>query len=538
MMEGAESRSRGGDEEEGSPPSSPRESGARPREELLSMRGITKRFPGVLALDGVSLTLARGEVLALMGENGAGKSTLMKILGGEIQPDAGEVFVGGKSVALEGIRAARGLGIALIHQELTFAPNLDVAGNLFLGSETPESGSLLGLLPRRAMRRRAEAVLERVGLRVSPDALAASLSPGQLQLVEVAKALARQARILVMDEPTASLTMAESEQLFRIIAELSAQGVGIIYISHRLDEVMQLADRITVLRDGRHVGDMDRMAATEQEMVKLMVGRDLSGRYFPPRRDLAPSESILQVEGLLVPGASDPVSFSARKGEILGFAGLVGAGRTELMCTIFGIQPALGGRMLLRGEPFAPARPMDAISRGIFLAPEERKLHGLVLAMSIAENVSLPNRQVHSRWGALRRGAERKLAREVMDRLAVKAPSPLTKVMSLSGGNQQKVVLGKWLAHDPTVLIVDEPTRGVDVGAKAEIYRHLVALADRGITILMVSSDMEEVLHLSDRVVVMRERKICGIVEGPEQSSRKVMELMTGVGGGPGEEAA
>lgn len=496
--------------------------------ELLAMSGITKRFPGVVALQGVSLSLRPGEVLALMGENGAGKSTLMKILGGAQQPDEGEIRIEGRKVALEGVRVAKRLGIALIHQELMLAPNLDIAANIFLGNEGGGTGPLLRPLPRGSMVARARELLQRVGLTLPPSTPVSALTAGQMQMVEIAKALALNARIIIMDEPTSSLTSGESEHLFQIIHKLRADGIGIVYISHRMEEVMALADRVTVLRDGRHVGDLTRAEATHEKIVSMMVGRELSARYFPEKRPREPTEPVLVVEGLVVPGAPAPVSFSAERGEILGFAGLVGSGRTELMETIFGVTPALGGRMTLEGQAFAPRTPGDAIDRGVYLAPEDRKRHGLVLPLSVAENTSLPSIASYSRWGFLDRKTERRVAEAEVERLRTKTPGIDQRVVNLSGGNQQKVVLGKWLAMNPRVLILDEPTRGIDVGTKAEIYRHIAALVEEGITILMVSSDMEEIIGMSDRVAVMHERRIKGVLSRERLSQERIATLMTG----------
>ena len=494
---------------------------------LLSMRGITKRFAGVVALDAVSLELRAGEVLALMGENGAGKSTLMKVLGGAHSPDEGQVLIDGRPALIHSVRAAQQYGIALIHQELSFAPNLDIAANIFLGNELSGRAGLLRHLPRRALRARAREFQERVGLFVSPDTPAASLLTGQLQMMEIAKALALNARIIVMDEPTSSLTAGESEKLFAIVRQLRADGIGIIYISHRLDEVMDLADRITVLRDGRYVGDLERKQATHEALVSMMVGREMSGHYFPPKAERSAGETVLEVEDVVVQGTRVPVSFSVRRGEILGFAGLVGAGRTELMCALFGTLPVVSGRMTLLDQPYAPRHSRDAIERGVFLAPEDRKRHGLVLPMSIAQNTSLPDLRRYRRRGVFDRKAERRVALFEIERLRIKARGPAQKVVHLSGGNQQKVVLGKWLAMNPQVLILDEPTRGIDVGAKAEIYRHAAELAQSGIAIIMVSSDMEEVVGLSDRVIVMREREIRGTLTRDEISSERIGQLMT-----------
>ena len=507
------------------PPTSLEPAPAHPR--LLEMRGITKRFPGVTALQDVSLSLGAGEVLALMGENGAGKSTLMKVLGGLYPPDEGTILVDGEPVRLGGVPDARRIGIALIHQELMLAPNLDITANIFLGNEAP-APRLAAPVRRAELSRRADALLTRVGLRVPPSTAVSALSTGQMQMVEIAKALSLDARIIVMDEPTSSLTASESAHLFAIVRQLRGEGLGIVYISHRMEEVLQLADRITVLRDGRYVGDLARAAATHKAIVAMMVGRELSGHYFPPRHAPPDGEIVLEVTDLVVPGARTRVTFSVRRGEILGFAGLVGAGRTELMQTIFGITPALGGTMRLGGTPFAPRRPREAIDAGVFLVPEDRKRHGLVLPMSVAENTTLASVERYARHGMLDRAAERRVAETQAARLGTKTPTVLQKVIGLSGGNQQKVVLAKWLALKPRVLILDEPTRGIDVAAKAEIYREIVALADSGIAVLAVSSELEEVIGLCDRVVVMREGGITGVVPRERLTQERVAELMTG----------
>ncbi|HEY5088504.1 MAG TPA: sugar ABC transporter ATP-binding protein, partial [Polyangia bacterium] len=474
-----------------------------PVPDLLVMRGITKRFAGVTALRDVSLTARAGEVLALMGENGAGKSTLIKILGGVQPADTGEIRIDGRLVDLDGVRAAKSLGIALIHQELMLAPNLDIAANIFLGGE---GTAMLAPLPRGEMNRKAARLLARVGLDSPPTTPVGALTVGQRQMVEIARALSASARIIVMDEPTSSLSAQESARLFDVIRQLRADGVGIIYISHRMEEVQLLADRVTILRDGRHVGDLPRQEATTDKIVALMVGRELTGDYFPKKTGAPSSDSVtvgaaplLEVKDLLVPGAPAGVTFQLRRGEILGFAGLVGAGRTELVETIFGVTPARSGTMTLAGSPFAPRRPRDAIRRGVCLAPEDRKRHGLVLPMSVAENTSLASVGGYNRWGWLDRATERRVAKTEVGRLGIKTSSIYTKVVTLSGGNQQKVVLGKWLAMGPKLLILDEPTRGIDVGARAEIYRQVAALAADGVAILMVSSDLEEVIGLADR---------------------------------------
>jgi ribose transport system ATP-binding protein len=495
--------------------------------DLLVMRGIGKRFAGVTALSDVSLTARPGEVLALMGENGAGKSTLMKILGGVQPPDGGEILVDGKPVTFEGVGDARRCGIVLIHQELMLAPNLDIAANVFLGNEGRRRW--LAPLSRGETHARTAELLARVGLDCPPATLVGALSVGQRQMVEIARALSVSARLIVMDEPTAALSADESKRLFAIIHQLRAEGVAIIYISHRMEEVLELSDRIVVLRDGRNAGELARAEATTDKIVALMVGRELSGGYFPPRPDPPPAgrATLLEVHDLLVPGAPGGITFNVRCGEILGFAGLVGAGRTEVAQTIFGVTPARGGSMTLDGRTFAPRRPRDAIDRGVYLAPEDRKRHGLILPMSVAQNTSLPDVGHYNRWGWLDRRTERRVAQAEVTRMATKTPSLETAVATLSGGNQQKVVLGKWLAMRPRLLILDEPTRGIDVGARAEIYRHIAALADQGIAVLMISSDLEEVMGLSDRVAVMRERRLVGILERAALSAERLGAMMT-----------
>jgi ribose transport system ATP-binding protein len=501
----------------------------------LEMNGIIKRFPGVVALGGVSLHVRGGEVLSLMGENGAGKSTLMKILGGAYQPDEGQLKIDGQSLTFSGVADAKRHGIALIHQELMLAGNLDIAGNIFLGNERR---SLFGFGPlkRASMRDTAQQLLARVGLKMSAATPVSSLTAGQMQMVEIAKSLAFNARAIIMDEPTSSLTSGESEHLFKIIAQLKSEGIAIIYISHRMEEVLALSDRITIMRDGKYIGDLSRADATHDKIVSMMVGRALTTR-FPDRPETEPDpteQPVLSVDNLLVPGAPAGVSFNVHRGEILGFAGLVGAGRTELMQVLFGVDSASAGTMKLDGKPYRPRSPRNAINHGIFLAPEDRKRHGLVLPMSIAQNTSLPDIQNYKPKGWLNRTKERVVAKKELQRMRIKAPTVEVKTVNLSGGNQQKVVLGKWLAMQPKILILDEPTRGIDVGAKAEIYRTMDELARSGITILMVSSDMEEVLGMSDRMVVMHERKICGIINRNQFSQERVGLMMTGHSGEKG----
>ncbi len=491
---------------------------------LLRMRGIQKSFPGVRALRDVSLELHRGEVLALMGENGAGKSTLMKILGGIIPPDGGAIEIDGRPVEIPDPAAARALGIRLIHQELMLCPNLDIAGNIYLGEEA--GGSPLRILPRAKLARDAAVWMKRVGLDLPPGTMVKQLTPGQMQMVEIAKALAGQARIIVMDEPTSSLSLAEVERLFAIIADLRDAGTAVVYISHRIDEVFRVSNRIAILRDGCRAGDRATAQATHDSVVSMMVGREMKNWY--PERARHPGGVVLSVEGLLVPGARSTVSFEARAGEILGFAGLVGSGRTELMQAVFGAVPAESGTIRLAGEAIAVARPRDAIRRGILLAPEDRKLHGLVLPMGVDQNLTLPAIDGYDRFKLLRPRRERDVAERQVAALGIKTPSVRQKAVNLSGGNQQKVVLGKWLAMEPRVLILDEPTRGIDVGARAEIYRHMARLAGAGLAVIMVSSDMEEIIGMSDRVAVMHDRRITGILPREHISEEAIMNLAMG----------
>jgi ribose transport system ATP-binding protein len=498
----------------------------------LAVRAARKQFPGVLALDGVSLTLAPGEVLAVVGENGAGKSTLMKIVAGVYRPDAGEVELDGVPARFAGPADAIAAGVSLIHQELNLAENLSVADNLFLGREATVGGPLR-VLDRRQTAGRARDLLARVGL--PADRLAArveSLPPGEKQLVEIARALGLDCRVLIMDEPTSSLTQRETETLYGVIDTLKAAGVSVLYISHRLAEVRRVADRVTVLRDGRNAGELARAEITHDNMVRLMVGRDLKQFYPKDRRSGVGGESVLRAHELTYrSGPVTPVSFEVRAGEILGMAGLVGAGRTELAEAVFGIRPLTGGSLTLRNRPLRVRGPADAIAAGVFLVPEDRRLHGLVIPEGVGFNISLPNLdRLSGLLGAIRRGPERGLQRTWIDRLRVKTPSAAQPVGLLSGGNQQKVVYGKWLARGPEVLILDEPTRGVDVGAKAEIYGLIDELAGRGVAVWMITSDMEELLGMADRVVVMHEGRLAGEVGRDVLTEERVMRLATGEG--------
>ena len=497
----------------------------------LRAAGIDKRFPGVVALDGVSVSIAAGEVLAVVGENGAGKSTLMKILAGVYTPDAGTVELDGTAVSFDGPRAATAAGVVLIHQELNLAENLTVADNLFLGRESTVGGPLK-MLQRRGMTGRASELLARVGLPADRvNRRVETLPPGEKQLVEIARALGTQVRVLIMDEPTSSLTQKETERLYEVVAALKAADVSVVYISHRLAEVKLCSDRVVVLRDGKNAGELAKQDITHDNMVRLMVGRDLKQFYPKVCRTGTGGAAVLTLENIRYRGGPEhAVSLEVRAGEILGMAGLVGAGRTELSEAAFGIRPLASGELRLNGQPKSIRSPADAIAAGIVLVPEDRRLHGLVVPEGVGFNLSLPNLdRLGSRLG-IRRAPERELHRNWIERLRVKTPSAAQPVGLLSGGNQQKVVYGKWLARDPRVLILDEPTRGVDVGAKAEIYALIDELAGRGVAVWMITSDMEELLGMSDRVVVMHEGRLAGELSREKLNEETVMTLATGGG--------
>jgi ribose transport system ATP-binding protein len=503
---------------------------------LLEVQSLRKLFPGVIALDGVSLKLNSGEILAVIGENGAGKSTLMKCLAGIYTPDAGSILLSGQPAPLGNIRDALRHGISLIHQELNLAENLSVAANLYLGRE-PRFGGPLGILASRRMRSGAKELMARVGLECSPDAIVGQLAPGQRQLVEIARALSLQVRILIMDEPTSSLTPREATKLFAVMADLKRQGVAVVYISHRLVEVQATADRVIVLRDGKNAGELHRAAAaprpqdeiSHDTMVRLMVGRDLK-QYFHkqhgPQRDKPPRLQVKQVRYL--GGPAVPVSFDVLPGEILGVAGLMGAGRTELAEAIFGIRRLVAGEVRLDGESITIKRPGQAVDAGMVLVPEDRRQNGLIVEDTIEHNIGLPNLDRLSHLGLVSRGREHELAKKMAGRLQIRARNLRQLTAVLSGGNQQKVVVGKWLAREPRVLIFDEPTRGIDVGAKSEIYALMDGLAGVGVAILMISSDLEEILGMSDRVAVLHQGRLAGILSRQQLNEEAIMRLATG----------
>ncbi len=490
------------------------------------MRKIEKRFPGVHALRGVDLDVSAGEVVTLLGENGAGKSTLMKVLGGVHQPDSGEILIDGSPRVIHNVAEATGYGIAFIHQELNVFDNLNVAANVFLGRE-PVRGGFLRLVDNRKMYEETKTHLQRLDLNIAPDTPLATLSMAQQQMVEIAKALSLNARILIMDEPTSSLTLTETARLLEVVKELRAQGVGIVYISHRLGEVQEIADRAVVMRDGANAGGLARAEINHDNMVKLMVGRDIESFYQRPTVETTPR--YFEVESLHTSRYPDKqVKFDVGKGEILGIAGLVGAGRSETAQAIFGVDRALGGRMRLDNQPLRIRSPQDAIKHGVYLIPEDRRNAGLIIDMPIRENVTLPGLDRYAPAGLISFDMERRNATEMCGKLKVKAPSVEMKAANLSGGNQQKVVLAKWLSLEPKLLIFDEPTRGIDVGSKAEIYELMRRLAESGVAIIMISSDMEEVLNVSDRVAVMHEGTVTGVLERDECSEENIMRLSVG----------
>ncbi|XEC95291.1 sugar ABC transporter ATP-binding protein [Paenibacillus tarimensis] len=494
--------------------------------QLLEMKGIDKSFTGVKVLEQAQFSLDSGEVHALMGENGAGKSTLMKILNGIYTRDNGTVTVKGQLQPLSSPSAAQQLGIVMIHQELNLIPHLTVMENIFLGREFTYGPT--NLIDWRRMKREANRFLSQLGLAIHPETVVGDLSVGQQQMVEIAKALSMNTEILVLDEPTAALTDREIEALFQVIRSLKERGVGMIYISHRMEEIFRICDRITVMRDGRYVGTESIPETTMDQIVKMMVGREIKDRF--PKADIPLGDEKLKIEGLTQKGVLHNISFSVRTGEIVGISGLMGAGRTELAKALFGVTAIDQGTIAVDGKPVQLRTPADAIRAGIALVTEDRKDEGLLLSMSIRENLSMPNLRTVSSLGFLSGPKELGLADRMMKQLLVKASGSEQAAGSLSGGNQQKVVIGKWLATNPQVFILDEPTRGVDIGAKKEIYDLMNKLAASGVAILMISSELPEVLGMSDRIIVMHEGKITGEFTREEATQEKIMICATGGG--------
>ncbi len=493
---------------------------------FLRLTSISKTYPGVQALRDVSFSVDAGEVVGLIGENGAGKSTLMKVLGGVVAPTAGSVTIGDREYPNLTVTQSLAAGVAFVHQELNLFDNLDVAANVFIGRE-PRAFGPLRLIDRKALHARVTPLLRRLNCDFAADTSVADLSIAQCQMLEIVKALSLDARLIIMDEPTSSLTLTETNSLLAVVAELKRDGVGVIFITHRLGEIEQCADRVVVLRDGAVVGELDRASIAHDRMIRLMIGRDLKTLYTPPAGP--PGAAVLDLDRVATPAyPGRPVTMSLRAGEILGLGGLVGAGRTELARVIFGVDPPAGGTLRMGGEPIVVRSPRDAIARGIYLVPEDRKRSGLILEDSIAGNVALANLPALARAGLVSPGAERGNAETQRRALRIKTPDVGTLAGSLSGGNQQKVVLGKWLCMAPKVMIFDEPTRGIDVGSKSEIYALMRRLADGGVAILMISSDMEEVIGVSDRVAVMHEGAVAGVLARSELSEEAIMQLAVG----------
>jgi len=497
---------------------------------LLSMQNISKSFPGVKALSNVSLEVSSGELHGLIGENGAGKSTLMKILSGVYERDSGELHLDGEPVEIEDPHHAQELGIAIIYQEFNLMPNLTVAENVFIGREP----NRYTFVRWRDLNRQTQDLLDLLGVDLSPTARVRDLKVAEQQMVEIAKALSIQARIIVMDEPTSALTESEVTTLFGIMRNLKAQGLGVIFISHRLEEVFEICDCVTVLRDGRNVSTRDVRSVTKDEVIQMMVGRTLS-ELFQKQAEAGQGDVVLEVRNVGRTGtAMDPsaivldgVSFTLRRGEILGLAGLVGSGRTDLARVLFGADQMDHGEVTIDGQGVKIRTPEDAIRHGMGYVPEDRKEQGLILSMAVRENVSLAKLGDLTRYGFVDRGREQGVVQEYVDTLQVRTPSLNQKVIYLSGGNQQKVVIAKWLALQPKILIMDEPTRGIDVGAKAEVHALMNQLAHEGVGVIMISSELPEILGMSDRILCMRQGRVVGELSSSEASAEQVMRLLT-----------
>lgn len=490
---------------------------------LVHMHDISKSFGPVSVLRNVSFELRPGEIHALMGENGAGKSTLMKILTGLYQADGGSIEVNGQAVDIRNTRQAEQLGIAIIHQELNLIRELSVAENLFLGREKTGFG---GILKRKEMFNLARSYLSHLACNIDPYAEVSTLSIGQQQMVEITRALSLNTRVLIMDEPTAALTDREIDLLFKLIRNVRDQGVGIVYVSHRMEEIFALCDRISILRDGNFVGTQNVCDTSFETVVQQMVGRELTERF--PARSVAPGEERLRLENLGDGVHIEGINLSIRAGEVVALAGLMGAGRTEVARTLFGLNRCTKGKIWLDGKQINPKNPIEAIRSGIGFVTEDRKVQGLILNLSVRENITLPSVPTLGKSGVVARQTEHSLVTDFIDKLKIRTRDAELEVSALSGGNQQKVVLAKWLALKPKVLILDEPTRGVDVGGKAEIYHIINQLAAAGVAVLMISSELPEVLGISDRVVVMHERRVAGELATYEATQESVMHLATG----------
>ncbi|MDR4890062.1 sugar ABC transporter ATP-binding protein [Fredinandcohnia sp. QZ13] len=492
---------------------------------ILEIENITKEFPGVKALNGVSFNIKRGEVHALVGENGAGKSTLMKILSGVYAPTTGKIRLDGKEVTFKDPKQAQQLGVSIIHQEFSLIPYLSGVDNIFLGREKRQAN---GLLNRKKMRKEAEEVLQRLNANIDLNKPVAHLSVANQQFIEIAKAIAIETKVLIFDEPTASLTGKEIDKLFELIAKLKADGVTIIYISHHLEEILKMCDRFTCLRDGEFVGTRDVKDSTKQDIVKMMVGREIVNAFPEKPVKTGNEEVLLEVKKINNKQIHD-IQFDLKKGEIIGIAGLVGSGRTEVVRALIGADEAQEKEVLINGQKVSIKNPTDALAHGIALIPESRKTQGLVLSQSIKNNISIPILKDLSNFlRIINKKKENEIVEQSIKDLLIKTPSSTQLVKNLSGGNQQKVVLAKWLNTDCKILIFDEPTRGIDIGAKEEIYKLMRKLADEGLSIIMISSELPEILGMSDRVLVMHKGRIKGELLGSDATSEKVMYFATG----------
>lgn len=487
---------------------------------ILELKHITKLYPGVVALNDVSLEVRRGEILALVGENGAGKSTLIKTCSGAITPTQGEIVINGKSFTGMTPQTSEQNGIGVIYQEFNLVGDLSVAENIFLGRAI-RKGMVIDL---KAMERESKKILDSLNIKINPKTLVKTLSVGYQQMVEIAKAVSQNAKLLIMDEPSAPLTSAEVEAMFAIVDKLKAGGVSIIYISHRLDEIFRLADRITILRDGQYVTTLNTDETNKDELVKYMVGRQLTEVY--PKRDETYVKDEVIFEAVNVSGNGDKnISFKIHRGEVLGLGGLVGAGRTEFAELMFGMRPKTAGKFIFKGKEISPKTPKDAIELGIGLVPEDRKKEGALLGMSIRCNINMPIYQRISKGTVINEKKEEEIAQTYRKEISIKTPTLDQLVKNLSGGNQQKVILAKWLAADSELLIFDEPTRGIDVGAKQEIYTLINHLVEQGKTVLMISSEMEELMGMSDRILILAEGNMTGELNKSEFNQERIMQL-------------
>jgi ribose transport system ATP-binding protein len=494
-----------------------------PPQNILSMKVICKSFPGVVALDSVDFDLAAGEVHGLVGENGAGKSTLIKILSGVYTQDSGEIILDGQEVSFAHPRDAQVLGINPVYQELNLIPHLSASENIFLNHHP---AGMFGLISYREMNQKARVVLNRLGVAMDPKRLVSEMSIAQRQMVAIAHAVSLETRILILDEPTAPLTEKETESLFDVISRLKEDGVGIVYISHRLEEVFEIADRVTVLRDGQCIGTLPLDETDIDTVISMMIGRSALDLFIKKEAEIG--ESVLEVKNLYRHGFYKNITFSLRRGEILGLFGLAGAGRTDLARSIFGAEPHDGGEIRVDGELIKAKTPHYAINKGVSLVPEDRIKQGLVASQSVKANISLPNLSELARYGIIRRRNEVDLADRYVDRLKIRTPSINQQVMYLSGGNQQRVIIAKWLATDPKVLILDEPTKGIDIGAKAAIHALMCDLAMQGAGILMISSELPEIMGMSDRILVMHRGQITAIFNQEDASEEEIMSAATG----------